>query len=263
MIKIYRKWSACLMLVLFSAVSTPAVSFEILTVCDSITQGFQRTSSGQVYGNLSPGNGRANIGGYQPLLNQLLDERIEPSTVYNWGIGGETSSQTVGRINGVLNSRPADLILILCGVNDIFHGISSSATSANIGVLIDRSLAKGVDPIVAELTPYTSGISDPIDRNIWANYNPKIRSVANAKGVPIAYLYGKDNNYNATSWANDMRKCWKGGPLCNNAPPYNSGDGLHLSDYGYQVMTDIWYEVIREQFSATSVEASVNLLLLE
>ena len=130
MINIYRKLSAWLILLMISAASTPAMALEVLTVCDSITQGLQRTSNGQLYGNLSPGNGRANFGGYQPWLNQLLDDGIEPSTVYNWGIGGETSSQTVGRINNVLNSRPADYILILCGVNDLFHGISSSATSA-------------------------------------------------------------------------------------------------------------------------------------
>ena len=126
MINIYRRLSACLIFLMLAAAGTPSAALEILTVCDSITQGLQRTSSGQLFGNLSPGNGRANFGGYQPRLNQLLDARIEPSTVYNWGIGGETSNQTVGRINNVLNSRDADYILILCGVNDLFRGISSS-----------------------------------------------------------------------------------------------------------------------------------------
>lgn len=260
---LYRKLSACLVVLLLSAASTPSLALEVLTVCDSITQGLQRTGSGQLFGNLSPGNGRANFGGYQPRLNQLLDDGIEPSTVYNWGIAGETSPQTVRRINSVLNSRPADYILILCGVNDLFNGISSSTTSANIKVLIERSLAKDVTPVVAELTPYTSGQTDPIDRNIWANYNPKIRAVANSMGVPIAYLYGEGNNYNASSWANDMRRCWKGGPLCDNAPPYTSGDGLHLSDLGYKVMTEIWYEVLREQEGGPNITPSVNLLLLD
>ena len=262
MINISHRLSALLIFLMLSVASTTSVALEVLTVCDSITQGLQRTSSGQLYGNLSHGNGRANIGGYQPRLNQMLDARIEPSTVYNWGIGGETSNQTIGRINNILNSRPADYILILCGVNDLFHGISSSTTSSNIKIMLERSLAKGVIPIVGELTPYTSGTKDPIDRNIWANYNPKIRAVAAARGVPIAYLYGEGNSYNASSWANDMRKCWKGGNLCNNGYPYTSGDGLHLSNLGYQVMAEIWYEVFQDLEGVPDIVPSINLLLI-
>jgi len=261
MIKVSRRISVLIVFLMLCMTHHNAVALEILTVCDSITQGFQRTSSGQVFGILSPGNGRANYGGYQPRLNQLLDANIEPSTVYNWGIGGEKTNQTVSRINSVLNSRPADYILILCGANDVFNGISSNTTRDNIRIMIERSLAKGVIPVIGELTPYTSGSTDPGDRNIWANYNPKIRSIAAAKGVPLAYLYGKDNDYNASSWVNDMRKCWKG---CRPAMSYHSGDGLHLSDFGYQVMAQIWFDTLKDDYLKNNAKLNLtpSLLLL-
>lgn len=263
MIEAYRRISALLLFLMLSAPYHNATALEVLTVCDSITQGFQRNSSGQAYGVLSPGNGRANFGGYQPRLNQLLDANIEPSTVYNWGIGGEKTNQTVSRINSVLNSRPADYILILCGANDVFNGISSNTTRDNIGIMIERSLSKGVIPVVGELTPFTSGSTDPRDRDIWANYNPKIRAIAAAKGVPLAYLYGKGNDYNASSWVSDMRKCWKGDPrVCSPAIPYNSGDGLHLSDFGYLVMAQIWFETLQDDYWRKNARFNIPALLL-
>ena len=247
----YRRSSLWLVFLGLLLINTPSKALEVLTFCDSITQGLKRTAGGQEFGVTTPGNGRANFGGYQPRLNQLLDANIEPSTVYNWGTGGTNSSNATAIINNVLNSRQADYILILCGANDLFQGISSNATSSNINFMVERTLAKGVTPIVGELTPVTNpfGGSDNIDRIVWANYNPKIRAVATSKNVPIAYLFGKGNNYNASAWVSDMRRCWKGGPLCGGAAPYTSGDGLHLSDLGFTVMANIWFDTIKSDYA--------------
>lgn len=249
-------------LMLFLALDLTPVSasaLEILTVCDSITQGFQRTGSGHVYGKTSPGNGAANVGGYQPRLNNMLDANIEPSNVYNWGIGGETSSQTANRINSVLDSRSADYILLLCGANDLYHGISASANKANLAYMVDRSLEKGVIPILSELTP-NRNFGYYFDFQIWGDYNPNIRQLAAQKNVPLAYMYGKGNDYNnPNGWVSEMRKCWLGGPGCSE--PLNSGDLLHLSDKGYDVMTKIWFDVIWENEPRVNFSPIFNILL--
>ncbi len=215
------KCVACLLLFL---VIQPTNALDILTAGDSITQGLQRTASGAVFGITSFQNGSVNIGGYQPRLKARLDAQVESSTLYNWGRGGENSAGGVGRINSILNSRTADLILIMYGANDLYQGISSSGTRANISVMIDRSRASGVIPIISEVTLNTNGSFNP---SIRLDYNPMIHSLANQKGVSIA------TNYVALDGPN-----WY-------AVPYHSGDQLHLSNAGYERMAEAWLNVIR------------------
>ena len=248
------------MLLFLSSFSINASALKVLTVCDSITQGLQRTGSGHEFGIVNPVNGAANVGGYQPVLNQMLDANIEPSTVYNWGIGGEKSSQTVNRINSVLNSQPAaEYILILCGANDVLNGISSNTTKANISTMVDRSLAKGVTPIISELSPITVGA---YDYSVWAYYNPKIRAVAAQKNVPLVYMFGEGNNANASAWVSDLRLGWKGG-VGGSPPAYHSGDGLHLSNFGYVKMAEKWFDVIQQDYRGGLIAPILDLIMSE
>ena len=209
-----------------SASTVPvANALEVLCAGDSITQGLQRTGSGIIFGIKSPQNGSVNVGGYQSRLNTMLDSNIEPSTLYNWGFGGENSAGGLGRINSILDSRSADIILIMYGANDLYQGISSSGTKANIRAMIDRSRSKGVIPIISTITPNTNGSFNP---SIRLDYNPKLYQVANEKQVAIA------ENYLVVDGPN-----WY-------TVPYHSGDFLHLSNAGYEKMAQAWFDVIEE-----------------
>ncbi len=206
-------------------------SLEVLTIGDSITQGYQRTRSGAVYGITSPVNGAANIGGYQTRLKSKLDVNIESSNLYNWGIGGERSTGGVGRIGSVLNSRPADYILIMYGANDLYAGISSSTTRANLGSMIDQSKARNVIPIISEITPNIAA-NGVFDGPIAVDYNPKLKSVAAEKDTKIVLMFF------------EMRADWES--------LYNSGDGLHLSNTGYEKMSQEWFEVLEQVYLINS-----------
>ena len=232
------------LLIFFVLLFTTFNASALVLLChgDSITQGLKRDAFGNVSGVTSFQNGSKNFGAYLPLLNTKLDASIEPSSLYNWGHGGDNSAVGLGRINTVLNSRSADYILIMFGANDLYQGISSSGTKANIKTMIDRSRAKGVDPIISTITPNTNGSFNPAIR---LDYNPKIFEAANEKNVPIA------DNYLALDGPNFQ------------AVPYHSGDKLHLSNAGYQQMAQAWFDVIDQLEGSSVIIPIIQMLLLD
>ena len=222
MSRIKKQIFTILLFTILNSFTANAHAIIVLTICDSITQGLQRTASGVIFGRTVPGNGAANVGGYQPRLNQLLNANVGPSVVYNWGTGGERTFETVGRINAVLNSRPADYILILCGANDVFWGISSNTVKANIAFMIDQSRNKNVIPIISDLTPFTAGGRNTAVR---LDYNPKILALGQEKTVTAVSQYAA------------LDAGWY-------SVPYHSGDELHLSNAGYARMADTWFDAL-------------------
>lgn len=233
-----KKFHLTLFLIIIS-VPTTTYALEILSFGDSITQGLQRTASKIKYGITSPVNGAANIGGYQPFLNKSLDIYIEPSTVYNWGISGETSRGGLMRIQNILNSRQSDYILILYGANDLNAGISASTTQANIRSMIRISRAANVIPIISELSPYNLHTS-----RIENQYNPLLNDLSIEENVTIVPMY------------EDMIENW-------NSTPYHSGDRLHLSTNGYVVMSELWFRAIQDTDNDSySIAPIIQLLLM-
>ena len=218
-----------------------AHSLNVISFGDSITQGLKRTATGFLYGITSHQNGSVNIGGYQPYLNSKLDSNLEASTVYNWGHGGDRSTDGVSRINGVLNSQSADYILIMFGANDLFHGISSSSTKANISTMVSRSRAKNVEPIISQITHNT--FVNGFNPAIRLDYNPKIQALANERNVPIAL------NYVAIDGPN-----WY-------AVPYHSGDQLHLSNAGNERLAQEWFDVLKSLNPKAIITPILELLL--
>jgi lysophospholipase L1-like esterase len=208
-------------------VSVQAFALEILTMGDSITKGWPYVVYNQ-YGTRR--------GMYQPELERLLGTANIPSRVYNWGVGGEMTYEGVNRITTVLGSRAADYILIMEGANDVLNGTSSTTTQINIGIMVDKSLQRGVTPIVGTITPNTTKGS-LYDNKITNDYNPKLVSMASQKSVLIADQYGA------------LRPEWA---QLNN-------DQLHPNIAGYKMVARTWYLVIHP---ANPVGGAIMLLLL-
>ena len=238
--KIHRLLTGCAVIWL-STWSAASHAIEAFALGDSITQGLQRTANRTIYGITSPLNGAANIGAYLPGLKSKLDANIETSNLYNWGVGGEVSTGGVGRIGNVLNTRPADYILILYGANDLYAGISSSTTRANVGSMIDQSKARDVVPIVSEITPNIYDAGGVFDNLIANVYNPDLKNIAAQKDVEIVLMFF------------EMRAGWES--------LYNSGDGLHLSNAGYEKMSQEWFEVLELVHLRNSNSNIVPLLI--
>lgn len=159
----------------------------------------------------------ARVGGYEPPLEALLADASAPSKVKNYGYPGELSTDGVNRINGVLNANSgAAYILILEGANDVYTGISSQTTVYNLGIMIDKSIAHNIKPVIGTMTPH------PYSR-VNTDYNPGIIAIAQQKGAQLADLYTR---------------------LSSNWFGLSVSDRLHPNRAGYERMAQTWFDTI-------------------
>ena len=182
---------------------------NIIAFGDSVTAGFG--SSG---------------GGYPPKLSALLNTNSKPSIVANRGSSGESTSQGVARIGGVLASWPANIILIMHGENDIVQGISVETTRFNLESMINQSRAAGLTPIIATLTPNDK---NGLTNTIAYTWNPMIMDLASTTGTPLADQYSA------------ILPTWGTSNI----------DGLHPNEEGHWILARTWYGVISTMISET------------
>ena len=202
-------YSAILALGFCLTTALSASGVEIIAFGDSITSGSD-----------------SNNGGYPVQLQQMLEKAGKPSTVYNAGIWRERTHQGSKRIDAVLDSIPADIILILEGTNDIRSGYPWQTTRLNLQLMIDKAKAKGVIPILATLTPSDQGNSGVLIPKIW---NPMIRELARQNSIPLVDLYRSVES----SWAS------------------LTDDGLHPNSEGCLYLAKAWYEALEKMISPT------------
>lgn len=194
---------------------TIVLADEIVSFGDSITKGYP-------YLDGREGQGRVNVGGYQPELADLLKNSGRESRIYNWGISGENTIHGYLRFDDVLALHPqADYVLILEGTNDWPLGLSVSETISNLQIMINRGRSVGIEPILATMTPATDKGAEK-EQAIKNQYNPKIRALAERRGVLLADMY--------TAMADNWEAL--------------SDDGLHPNRSGYRIMADVWFKAL-------------------
>ncbi|TKB05744.1 GDSL-type esterase/lipase family protein [Desulforhopalus sp. IMCC35007] len=197
------------LLITHALAAVPALGANIIAFGDSITSG---TGS--------------KTGGYPPRLQQIIERSGKPCTVYNQGVPSERTYQGIERIDEVLNTIPADAILIMEGTNDIRSGYPIQTTRLNLQLMIDKAKAKGVEPILATLTPSNQANSEFLIPKL---YNPMIRKLA------------KDNNITLVDQFTAIEKKW----------PALNLDGIHPNDDGYFYLAETWNKTVGEMISPT------------
>lgn len=183
---------------------------NILAFGDSITLGYPYVAA--------PANG-ARIGGYPPALEELFPDIGKKVSVYNWGVGGETTNSGLSRINGLCHTD-ADYTLILEGTNDFFSGISPQTTAANVVQMAKNSRACGKTPMVGTLTPDFRGSGKSVEK-----INSYLASAVQNAGIELVDLYDT---------------------MVGNWNDYVSSDRLHPNPYGYQQIARIWFHSFLE-----------------
>lgn len=191
-----------------------------------------------------------NIGvsyGYENELRLLLQENgFDEFSVYNYGWGGETTSEGVNRLDDVLNStctEGAEYILIMEGTNDLLHHTGWPEVIFNLDVMVDKSRAAGIVPLLATLTP------DP--ENVYKDIplmNEKIREYAANKVPPVILV----DQYNA------VKPFW--GVYTNPLGCY--GDLIHPNPTGFDAIGTTWYKSLSEIFPKPPIYLPWLMLLL-
>lgn len=239
--------------------STPSIAqndvIEIIAFGDSITAGLIRTNQGGVSCppgvSLEParfsssafdcyGNGVANRGGYQPILQSALNSRGIQTNIFNWGFSGIETPTMIGQLTSVLNSRPnAQYVLILGGANDAFEGFSTSTVVQNLQSMINLVRSRNMTPIIGTVTPIT--LSSSLDA-ITTRYSSAIKQLAQSTNTLIADHHSL------------MRPTF-------NSTPLHSGDRLHLNTAGNQVVASAWLEALDLTGPSAAIPAVLFLLL--
>lgn len=219
-------------LVLFSG-NTAYSSSEniILAFGDSITVG-------EGENNIKEGNG-SRTGGYEPDLEVLIEENGPHHDVLNYGLSGEYTMERGDRKGGyrrlrenVLPKHPnAKFVLIMEGTNDYWTGASRSTTVSMLELMVDTCLARGIEPVLATLTPDMTRSWGP--RKQIPLYNELIVELAKEKEIKLVDTYTPMVDEWKTRYA---------------LADYNDDwyiDYTHLSREGYHKLAELWYEAIK------------------
>lgn len=131
--------------------------------------------------SLTAGYGIDPESSYPAQVQRIIDSLKLPYTVMNAGESGETSANAVRRLDWVLRSKPAVLVLET-GANDGLRGQDVDSLRANIQKIIDR---------VREQSPETRIVLAGMEAlpNLGAEYTRRFRAVypdaAKANNLPL------------------------------------------------------------------------------
>ena len=207
------------LVVIYFPATAFCLSTGIIAFGDSLTEGCDVHLGDSVCG-------WSNGYGYTNELRSLLltNSGYQDFVVYNYGRGGETTDQGVDRIDSVLDDpciQEAEFILIMEGTNDLLHHAGWPEVIFNLGVMVDKSRARGIEPLLATLTPDPEhGYKDIL------LMNEQIRLYAVAHEVILVDLY----NATVFDWGvyTNPRGCY--------------GDLIHPNQTGFDVMGTTLYE---------------------
>jgi acyl-CoA thioesterase-1 len=101
--------------------------------------------------SLSEGYGADPGKSYPDYLQKLLDEHNYKYTILNAGVSGDTTTDGLERLPGVLTAKPKIVILELGG-NDGLRGLPIETTRQNLSQMIHLSQDAGAKVLVAGMT---------------------------------------------------------------------------------------------------------------
>ena len=79
--------------------------------------------------------------------------------VFNRGVGNSTTADLLERWQR--DTKDADYIIILTGINDAFHNVSSENIIKNLESMYRRAIDQGTVPIIATILPFNSDQQTP------------------------------------------------------------------------------------------------------
>lgn len=172
---------------------------------------------------------------YPAQLKTLLSQRypLQTFSVVNAGLSGEsaTGTNTLSRLDTVLNANKADVLLLQEGVNDLDATDSPSSIAPTIQALqsmIRDAKGRGMRVIVGTLLPQISGLPRADASDLIVPLNSQLISMALGEGALVTDLYATFVT-DTTDWISPL-------------------DGLHPTPAGYQEMALLFANTIKANF---------------
>jgi lysophospholipase L1-like esterase len=171
--------------------------------------------------------------GYPLRLDAILKQNFGSGLAINEGIGGENTTEGLGRIDSVLSTHPARYILIMEGTNDVISLHTPIDTIVfNLREMTAKCLKRGVLPILATIIPRQDFLysTTRIIRDRHHALVEEIREIPGTFPVPFVDQYKVFMDYPEAEGG--LRSLL-------------SGDLKHPSEKGYQVMAEAWFDEIK------------------
>lgn len=168
--------------------------------------------------------------GYPPRLEDLLQGSDPGATVESFGVPGETTAEGLERIDSAL-SGSAGVLLLMEGTNDVSRSISAETALFNLEEMADRAEGQGWHVIHATTIPRRPEGSTSREIGLNGFLNRLLRDSAGRSGTDLAdpfEVFGAIPNVYDEYYTTD--------------PEDKVG---HLSGDGYQVMAELFRDVIR------------------
>jgi lysophospholipase L1-like esterase len=170
--------------------------------------------------------------GYLPRLEPMLRQRYGAATIWNEGIGGETTADGLARFDQALAAHASRFLMLMEGTNDVIFGdISMDTTAFDLGEMARRALNAGVLPIISTIIPRKDWYwFVPVFQNRIFDLNIKIRAIAAARKIPLV------DQFNFFYYYPSADGGWQSLIL---------DDGVHPNPKGFDVMASAWFDGIR------------------
>lgn len=175
------------------------------------------------------------LAGHSRIISDRLKSMGKNIACYNRGIGGNRTCDLVARIDAELDSIKPTVLCMLIGINDVWRKYDSNEETSveqflkNYEDILQKAKAAGVSKIML-LEPFL--IKSEYDRDAYyADMMPKIliiRALAekyNAEYIPLDGIFAELS-------------------IKNGGKRY-SGDGVHLTVDGYNVVADEFFKRVQ------------------
>ncbi len=167
-------------------------------------------------------------GSYPDVLYSLLVARYtaQAPTMSRQGLGGETTSAGVVRLQGLLTTQRPEVLLLMEGANDLSGGDSTmiAPASRNMDQMVVNAKGAGATVFLATLPPQRPGGVRAGGAGLVGTYNSQMKSIAALRAATLV-----DTN----------------AALSADVASYVGPDGLHLTTAGYQKMADTFLSAIQ------------------
>jgi lysophospholipase L1-like esterase len=162
----------------------------------------------------------------------MLRQRYGTSTLWNEGIGGETTVEGLARFDAAVAAHASRYLMLMEGTNDVIFGdISMDTTAFDLGEMSRRAVQAGVLPLLATIIPRKDWYwTTPVFQARIFDLNAKIRTRAASQKIPLVDQFNVFYYYPTTD----------GGWQSLILP-----DGVHPNPKGFDVMAAAWLDGIK------------------